>query len=77
MFSSPMPDSKDLIFQDSTVRIVQVLKENQNYEKYLEASFVRAMQRMENMDCVTAGQQAAAPCSIFIVAIVYTLWKLV
>ena len=52
MFGS-MLDHKDLIFQDSTVRLVEVPKEKQFYQEYLGESFMRAMQRMENIDCIT------------------------
>ena len=52
MFSSDL-NYKDLIFQDSTVRLVSVDKDQQNYNDYLGTSFVRAMERMNNIDCVT------------------------
>ncbi len=52
MFDSSL-DHKDLIFQDSTVRLIPVEKENQNYESFLGPSFVRSMERMEGIDCVT------------------------
>ena len=54
MFHS-MLDHKDLIFQDSTVRLVPVEPERQNYESYLGPQFVRAMERMTAIDCVTGG----------------------
>ena len=54
MFASELLDHKDLIFQDSTVRLVQVEKDDQNYEDYLGPSFMRAMERMENLDSITA-----------------------
>ena len=54
MFASELLDHKDLIFQDSTVRLVHIEKDKQNYEKYLGPSFMRAMERMENLDSITA-----------------------
>ena len=52
MFVS-MLDHKDLIFQDSTVRLVKVPPSKQTYQAYLGTDFMRAMERMENIDCVT------------------------
>jgi len=52
MFGS-MLDHKDLIFQDSTVRLVEVTEEKQTYQEYLGERFMRAMQRMETIDCIT------------------------
>jgi melanoma-associated antigen p97 len=53
----PMFDStvnhKDLIFQDATVRLVSINPNNQTYTAYLGPNFVRAMQRMAVIDCVT------------------------
>ena len=54
MFDS-MLDHKDLIFQDSTVRLVHVPDEDQTYDKYLGPAFMRGMERNENIDCVTGG----------------------
>ena len=56
MFSS-MLDHKDLIFTDSTVRLVHVPYSKQNYKDYLETDFLRAMERMEDIDCITDGAQ--------------------
>ena len=52
--STENPDHKDLIFQDSTVRLVPVAEDLQNYEDYLEEEFTRSMERMEGIDCITA-----------------------
>ena len=62
MFDS-MLDHKDLIFQDSTVRLVPVKQENQNYQSFLGARFVRAMDRMETIDSVTAAGATAVTYS--------------
>ena len=56
MFVS-MLDHKDLIFQDSTVRLVKVPDSKHDYKSYLETDFLRAMERMENIDCITAGAE--------------------
>jgi len=58
----PMFDStvnhKDLIFQDATVRLVRINPMNQTYDAYLGPTFIRSMQRMASIDCVT-GQAAS------------------
>ena len=61
MFDS-MLNHRDLIFQDATVRLIQINSTQQNYIDYLGPQFVRAMQRMENIDCVT-GSRAATSAS--------------
>ena len=77
MFKS-MLDHRDLIFQDSTVRLVRVPPQKQNYEAYLETDFLRAMERMENIDKVTASAQsfsAHASTSLLLVLTVYMTVK--
>ena len=64
MFVS-MLDHKDLIFQDSTVRLVRVPPSKQDYKSYLGLDFVRAMERMENIDCITTGGACVNVCSHF------------
>lgn len=58
----PMFDStvnhKDLLFQDATVRLVRINPQNQTYTAYLGPNFIRSMQQMESIDCVT-GRAAA------------------
>jgi len=44
---------KDLIFQDATVRLVQIDPADQDYNTYLGPVFIRAMERHKNVDCVT------------------------
>ena len=51
--STANPDHRDLLFQDSTVRLVPVPADQQNHKDYLGESFTRAMERMEGIDCVT------------------------
>ena len=60
MFKS-MLDHKDLIFQDSSVRLVKVEEDRQNYAEYLGSSFMRAMQRMQEIDCVGSLSAGASP----------------
>ena len=77
MFMS-MLDHKDLIFQDSTVRLVPVPPSKQNYEDYLETDFLRAMERMENIDTVTASAQSLtshASTSLLLALTVYIVGK--
>ena len=52
MFDSYI-NHRDLIFQDATVRLVLIEPENQTYVNYLGPEFVRRMQRMKIIDCVT------------------------
>jgi len=63
MFDSYL-DHKDLIFQDSTVRLVPIEQENQNYEKFLGNRFIRSMERMEHIDRITAGSVNLCPMYI-------------
>lgn len=53
MFDSSL-DHKDLMFEDSTVRLALIPPEKQNYIKYLKPAFIRAMERLQNIDCITA-----------------------
>ena len=73
MFDS-MLDHKDLIFTDSTVRLVHVPDSKQYYKDYLESDFLRAMERMENIDSITAGAQSVtASLSSALVVLFLTL----
>lgn len=58
MFDSTV-DHKDLLFQDASVRLIPVNPRNQTYTAYLGPNFIRSMQRMESIDCVT-GRSAAS-----------------
>jgi len=58
MFDSTV-NHKDLIFQDATVRLVYIPPKNQTYSAYLGPNFIRSMQRMASIDCVT-GRSAAS-----------------
>ena len=73
MFVS-MLDHKDLMFQDSTVRLVRVPNSKQNYKDYLETEFLRAMERMENIDCVTAGASRRACANSVILLCILTVF---
>ena len=71
----PMFDStvnhKDLIFQDATVRLVRINPANQSYVTYLGPNFVRSMQRMASIDCVT-GRSAASSVHCFALLYIFT-----
>ena len=77
MFDSYL-DHKDLIFQDSTVRLVPIEPDHQNYERFLGSRFIRAMERMEHIDRITAGSEHlhAAYITIFL-SLLFTFlrWK--
>jgi len=52
MFDSIL-NHKDLIFQDATVRLVQIDSGDQDYKAYLGDDFIRSMERHKSVDCVT------------------------
>ena len=54
MFNSYV-DYRDLIFQDSTVRLSPIEYENQDFKTFLGESFIRSMERMAGIDCMTTG----------------------
>lgn len=54
MFDSGV-DQDDLLFSDSTVRLVEVAPEKQNYEAYLGTTFLKAVNTLNQFDC-TSGQ---------------------
>lgn len=60
MFKS-MLNHKDLIFQDSCVRLIKIEPDTQSFEEYLGPSFLRAMERMEEIDCVS---ETSAACHV-------------
>jgi melanoma-associated antigen p97 len=77
----PMFDSilnhKDLIFQDATVRLVEVKPEHQTYDAYLGAGFIRAMERHEGVDCVTGGSgmiHASLGVIMACLSVLFTQW---
>ena len=76
MFDS-MLNHKDLIFQDSTVRLITIKPEDQNYEKYLGATFVRAMERNAEIDCITSAAGQIVSSSVqqmaLVVCLIYAL----
>jgi len=78
----PMFDSfinhKDLIFQDATVRLMSIDAGNQTYVNYLGKDFIRRMQGMKNIDCVT-GRAPSFQLSVIsmLALIIVTLWTAV
>jgi len=52
MFDS-MLGHKDLLFQDATIRLMEINDTIQTYQDYLGPAFIRAMERHESVDCVT------------------------
>ena len=73
MFASELLNHKDLIFQDSTVRLVSVHPDEQNYVTYLGPRFVRAMERMEGIDTITAA--SCQPLSSVILVVVTLIFS--
>jgi len=59
MFSSYV-DYRDLIFQDATVRLSSLDSSKQDYLAYLGESFIRSMERMSTIDCITLGNVPVA-----------------
>ena len=76
----PMFDSyinhKDLIFQDATVRLLPISSDNQTYVSYLGPDFVRRMQRMKSIDCVS-GQAPSFQPSYYISMLTVVLGVLI
>ena len=72
MFTS-MLDHKDLLFQDSTVRLMVVPESKQSYQEYLGESFLRAMERMESIDTITS----TAPSSKRATVMTIMFWSVI
>jgi len=70
MFDSTV-NHKDLMFQDATVRLVRINPMNQTYQAYLGPTFIRSMQRMASVDCVT-GRSAASILRCFTLVYILT-----
>jgi len=60
MFASGVLDHRDLIFQDSTVRLVAIDPDRQNYADYLGERFTRSMERLEGIDDITSSASSYA-----------------
>ena len=72
MFDS-MLNHNDLMFQDSTVRLVAVKDKKQTYKEYLGPAFVRAMERNAEHDCITSAANQVALASVKQMALVACL----
>ena len=65
-----MLNHKDLIFQDSTMRLVSIEKtEEQNYRSYLGENFLRSMERMKDIDRITAGATRVAMTTTLVISL--------
>ena len=64
MFDS-MLDHNDLIFQDSTMRLIKVFPERQNYQTYLGSDFMRLMRRLDEWNCNDVSAQTAGSSNLF------------
>lgn len=53
MFDSGV-DQDDNLFSDSTVRLVEVPPEKQNYEEYLGVNFLKAVNTLNQFDCTSS-----------------------
>jgi melanoma-associated antigen p97 len=77
MFDSYI-NHKDLIFQDATVRLLPIASENQTYTSYLGPDFIRRMQRMRSIDCVTGGASvirlSSVPVLVSVVTLLAVIW---
>lgn len=58
MFDSGV-DQDDLLFSDSTVRLVEVPPEKQNYEQYLGTSFLKAVNTLNQFDCTSSSTRTS------------------
>ena len=72
MFDSYI-NHKDLIFQDATVRLLPIDPDNQTYTSYLGEDFVRRMQRMKAIDCVTGRASAKHVSFITMLTVIVAL----
>jgi len=50
MFDSGV-DQDDLLFSDSTVRLVEIHPDNQTYQNYLGRTFLKAVNTLNQFDC--------------------------
>lgn len=79
MFDSEI-NHKDLIFQDATVRLAPIDPANQNYKDFLGPDFIRSMQRMESIDCVTgSGKEPLHHLSVVVMvtcSVLSIMWQL-
>jgi len=73
MFKSEVLDHRDLIFQDSTVRLVAIEPDRQDYARYLNERFTRSMQRLEDIDDITSHAKTHAASSFWFLSVVSML----
>ena len=68
MFDSGV-DQDDLLFSDSTVRLVEVPTDKQNYEQYLGTSFLKAVNTLNQFDCTSSSPTTAVNLIVLLLCI--------
>ncbi|XP_067937048.1 transferrin 2-like [Watersipora subatra] len=73
MFDSGV-DQDDLLFSDSTVKLVEVAPELQTYESYLGESFLKAVNTLDQFDCTSNGHiKISLTLSLLLISVLYCL----
>ena len=71
MFDSGV-DQDDLLFSDSTVKLVEVAPELQTYESYLGESFLKAVNTLDQFDCTSNGHiKISLTLSLLLISVLY------
>lgn len=65
MFDSGV-DQDDLLFSDSTVRLVEVEPDKQSYTAYLGVTFLKAVNTLNQFDCTSGQATVSASILTFI-----------
>ncbi|CAH1784042.1 unnamed protein product [Owenia fusiformis] len=72
MFDS-YKDYKDLIFQDATVRLIEIEPEMQEYKNYLGSVFTRGMERLQWYNCQSAASVTVTSHMFTLVTLIVTM----
>lgn len=70
MFDSGV-DQDDLLFSDSTVRLVEVKSDSQSYETYLGESFLKAVNTLNQYDCTSGQISTTVNVLMLLVSLIY------
>ena len=73
MFDSGV-DQDDLLFSDSTVRLVEVDSDKQTYEKYLGESFLKAVNTLNQFDCTNGQTSITINTLLLLIAFLYCVF---
>lgn len=73
MFDSGV-DQDDLLFSDSTVRLVEVDADKQTYEEYLGESFLKAVNTLNQFDCTSGHISTTVNSLMLLTLLLYCLY---